>query len=268
MICLIVGAVAGFLGGLLGIGGGIIIVPALILLFDRSGVLAGAMAGPASITLIAVGTSLATIIFTSAAGARVQMRAGMVDWSIVRRFTALLVFGSYVAGFVAALLPDVTLRVLIGAFLGVVATVMLTNWRPAPHRVLPGKYGCASIAGGAGLVSGVAGIGGGNVIVPTLVYFNIPIHRATATATTLGFPIAVAGTLGYIHRGFADTRLADGLLGYLYLPALLAIVSTTILFAPLGVRVAHRLAPAPLRRAFGVLLVIVSARMCWAALAP
>jgi uncharacterized membrane protein YfcA len=268
IICLFVGAFAGFLGGLLGIGGGIVIVPALILLFDHSDALAGASSGAASVTLIAVGTSLATIIFTSASAARVQIRAAMVDWTIVRRFTLLLVIGSYAAGFLAALLNGVTLRLLIGAFLAAVAVVMLTNWRPAPHRVLPGRFGCAVIAATAGLVSGIAGIGGGNVIVPTLIYYNVANHRATATATTLGFPIAVAGTLGYIHRGFHETSFADGLLGFVYLPALLAIVTTTILFAPLGVRVAHRLAPLPLRRAFGVLLMLVSARMCWAVLAP
>jgi uncharacterized protein len=267
-ICLVVGAVAGFLGGLLGIGGGIVIVPALIFAFDHGGISATQSGNGVATTLIAVGTSLGSIVFTSAAAARAQIRAGMVDWAIVRRFTVALVLGSYAAGFVAALLSQSLLRGLIGAFLAFVSIVMSTNWRPAPHRVLPGATGTVGIAGFAGLVSGIAGIGGGNVIVPTLVYYNVPVHRATATASTLGFPIAIAGSLGYIHRGFATTSLDDGLLGYVYLPALIAIVCTTVLFAPLGVRVAHRLSPAPLRRIFGLLLLVVAMRMCWSAFAP
>jgi uncharacterized protein len=265
-ICLIVGAIAGFLGGLLGIGGGVVIVPALIFAFDHGGILSALSGTGSAITLIAVGTSLGSIIFTSAAAARAQIRAGMVDWAIVRRFVVALIVGSYAAGFVAALLPASVLRGVIGMFLAFVSIVMLTNWRPAPHRVLPGATGTAAIAGFAGLVSGIAGIGGGNVVVPTLVYYNVPVHRATATASTLGFPIAIAGSLGYVHRGFAETSLGDGLLGYVYLPALLAIACTTVLFAPLGVRVAHRLSPVPLRRMFGVLLIAVALRMCWTAL--
>jgi uncharacterized protein len=267
IVCLCVGAVAGFLGGLLGIGGGVVIAPALILLFDHTGILATHVGAANQTTLIAVGTSLASIVFTSAAAAVVQIRAKMVDWLIVRRFTVLLVIGSYGAGFVAALLPAATLRMLIGAFLAFVSVVMLTNWRPAPHRVLPGPAVSAVIAGGAGVASGIAGIGGGNIIVPTLIYYNVPVHRATATTSALGFPIAIAGSLGYITLGFGETRLSDGLLGYVYLPALGAIVCTTVLFAPLGVRVAPRLAPAPLRRLFGALLILVSLRMLWTAVA-
>ena len=189
IVCLAVGAVAGFLGGLLGIGGGVIVVPSLILLFDHTGMLREFVGDGNETTLVAVGTSLASIIFTSAAAAVTQTRARMVDWIIVRRFTGMVVLGSYGAGFIAAMLPLATLRALIGSFLAFVSIVMLTNWKPAPHRVLPGPAATVAIAGFAGLVSGVAGIGGGNVVVPTLVYHNVPVHRATATASVLGFPI-------------------------------------------------------------------------------
>ena len=166
IVCLLIGAIAGVLGGLLGIGGGVIVVPALIFLFDHTGILAD-HAGPGNgTTLVAVGTSLATIIFTSAAAAVTQTRARMVDWQIVRRFTPMVMLASYGSGFIAALLPLATLRASIGFFLGFVSIVMLTNWRPSPHRVLPGAVASAGIAGIAGLVSGIAGIGGGNVVVP------------------------------------------------------------------------------------------------------
>jgi uncharacterized membrane protein YfcA len=264
--CALVGAVAGFFGGLLGIGGGVIIVPSLILLFDAVGLEDLGGPGGNGTTLVAVGTSLASIVFTSASAARAQLRAGMVDWTVVRRWTVGLVLGSYLASFIAALLPLAASRALIGLFLLFVSFVMLTSWRPSPHRALPGRVASAVIASGGGLVSGIAGIGGGNVVVPTLVYHNVPVHRAVGTASALGFPIAIAGTLGYVHRGFAETLVADGFVGYVYWPALLPIVVLSVLTAPLGVAAALRLKPARLRRVFGAILLLVSARMFVSAL--
>ncbi len=262
-----VGIVAGFLGGLLGIGGGVVIVPALIIIFDLFDLVAHGAPGGNGATLTAVGTSLASIIFTSAAAARVQIRAGMVEWGVVKGWTGFLIVGSYAAGFLAAMMSLEVLRMLIGAFLLFVAMVMLTSWKPSPHRGLPGRAMSAVLGGVGGLVSGIAGIGGGNVVVPTLVYHNVPVHRATATASTLGLPIAVAGALGYMHRGWSDTSLSDGFLGFVYLPALAAIVVGSVALAPVGVRTAHRISATPLRRVFGVLLVIVSLRMFWSAIA-
>jgi uncharacterized membrane protein YfcA len=259
--CLGVGAVAGFLGGLLGIGGGVIIVPSLILLFDSIGL--SNLGGPPGngTTLVAVGTSLASILFTAASAARAQIRAGMVDWIVVKRWWCCLVIGSFASSYVAALLPASTMRIVIAAFLLFVASVMLTSWRPSPHRSLPGPALSALLSGLGGLISGIAGIGGGNVVVPTLIFHNVPVHRAIGTASALGFPIAIAGSLGYILRGLGATKLDDGFLGFVYLPALLAIVVTTVLFAPLGVRTALAIQPAPLRRIFGLILLALSARM-------
>jgi uncharacterized membrane protein YfcA len=250
--------VAGLLGGLLGIGGGIVVVPCLIMLFDRVHLFATA---PKAATLVAVGTSLASIVFTAAAAARAQMRARMIEWIVVRRWTIGLMIGGYASGFVAAALPLTTLRLLIGSFLSFVSIVMLTSWRPSPHRSLPGPVASGAIAGAAGLVSGLAGIGGGNVIVPTLVFHNVPVHRATATSSTLGFPVALSGALGYIVRGWRETSLDDGMLGYVYLPALAALVLSSIVTAPIGVRLAHRLPPGPLRKGFGGVLALVALQL-------
>ena len=128
-----------------------------------------------------------------------------------------------------------------------------------------------------GLISGLAGIGGGNVVVPTLVYFNVPLHRATATSSTLGVPIATAGALGYIVVGWGEVLVPEApsgslapsgwMLGYVYVPAFLAIVAATVITAPLGVRVAHALDPRPLRRVFGLLLIVVSLRMLYSVMA-
>jgi uncharacterized protein len=265
--CLAVGVLAGFLGGLLGIGGGIVIVPALILLFDAFGMFPPANDIDHASTLMAVGTSLATIIVTSAAAARAQFLARMVDWDIFRRWALPLMVGGYAAGFIAYLLSALVLRSLIGAFLLFVSFVMLANWKPAPHRQMPGRVGSGLLGGGAGLISGLAGIGGGNVVVPTLVYHNVPVHRATATSSALGLPVALAGTAGYVHRGWLETSLADGAFGFVHLPAFGTIALVTLFMAPVGVRAAHRLPALQLRRLFGALLILVAVRMLWSALA-
>ncbi len=254
------GGVSGFLGGLLGIGGGVVIVPALIILLDAT-----QATTPHHTTVVSVATSLACIIFTSASAAVAQARAGMVSWTLVRRLGPFLVLGSFLAGSFAHHIPVVWFRAFIGAFLMFVAVVMLTRWSPSPHRQMPGRGLSAGIGTGGGMVSAIAGIGGGNVIVPTLVYFNTPVHVATATSSTLGVPIAVAGALGYILSGWRTTALGDGYAGYVYLPAFAALVVAAVICAPLGVRTAHRIKAQPLRRAFGVLMLFVSARMFYSA---
>ncbi|MEQ8783549.1 MAG: sulfite exporter TauE/SafE family protein [Roseibium album] len=257
--CVGIGALSGFLGGLLGIGGGVVIVPLLIVLLDLL-----AFLPRDDVTAVAVATSLACVLFTSASAAVTQMRARMVDWHIVRRWAPSLILGSYLAGWIATALPLLVFRGLIGGFLLFVAFVMLTRWRPSAHSQPPGVALSAALGSAGGVISGIAGIGGGNVVVPTLVYFNVPVHRATATSSTLGVPIALAGTLGYVSVGWGQD-LGPGMIGYLYLPGFLAIVSAAVLMAPVGVKTAHAVPAQPLRRAFGVLLVIVSTRMLYSA---
>lgn len=254
-----IGAVSGFLGGLLGIGGGVVIVPALIVLLDLA-----ILFDPHAATAVAVATSLACIVFTSLSAALTQIRAQMVDWLIVRRWAGFLIVGSFLSGSFAAALPTVLFRGFIGCFLLFVALVMLTSWKPSAHRTVPGTGLSALLGIGGGLISGIAGIGGGNVIVPTLIYFNTPVHRATATSSTLGVPIALAGVLGYIISGWGN-EAGEWMLGWVYLPAFAAIVATSMVFAPVGVKVAHRVAPLPLRRSFGALLILVSGRMLYSA---
>ena len=257
--CVGIGVLSGFSGGLLGIGGGVIIVPLLIVLLDLLAFL------PADdVTAVAVATSLACVLFTSLSAALAQMRARMVDWDIVRRWAPFLIGGSFLSGWVATALPVLVFRGFIGLLLLFVAFVMLTRWRPSPQHQPPGLGLSALLGGAGGLASGMAGIGGGNVVVPTLIYFNVPVHRATATSSTLGVPIALAGLLGYVSVGIGQD-LGDGMVGYLYVPGFLAIVSAAVVMAPLGVKVAHAVAAQPLRRAFGILLVLVSGRMLYSA---
>jgi len=242
----------------LGIGGGVVIVPGLLALFaatDRF--------GDGSATLVALGTSLAIIVFTSIAATRAQVRAGNIEWPVFYRWVVWLVAGALGAGYVASALGPTMLRGFIGIFLLCVGLVMLTQWRPAPNRGLPGRLSAPGIAAAAGMVSGLAGIGGGNVIVPTLSYCNVPIHKATATASAFGIPIAAAGAVGYSLQG----SWTPSLWGMIYLPAVLGIALTAVVAAPIGVRSAQLIEPERLKRYFGVLLLLVAARMLWSAFA-
>ena len=254
--CLLLGAGAGFLGGLLGIGGGVVMVPGLLLLFEWRQLFA------TEALLVAVGTSLAVIIFTSASAGRAQIRAGRVQWPIIRAWTLWLVLGAWLASAIAVELGDTSLRAFIAVFLLAVALVMLLDWKPAPGRELPGRLGSAALGTAAGTVSGLAGIGGGNVIVPTLVYHNVPVHQATATSSVFGVPLASAAALGYALQG----ELTLWQWGYIYVPAALALLFASVLTAPLGVRCAHRIRPLALKRLFAGLLTLVAGRMLWGAL--
>jgi uncharacterized membrane protein YfcA len=138
---------------------------------------------------------------------------------------------------------------------------MLSNWQPHPHRQFPHVLGAAGIGTAGGVAAGLAGIAGGNVIVPTLIYFNTPIHNATATSSALGVPIALTATLGYLLS--APTLINGPLLGYVDLSAFGPIVLGALIAAPLGVKLAHRVPAPKLKKGFGVLLIFVSARMLY-----
>ena len=259
--CLTVGAVAGVLGGMLGIGGGVVIVPSLLVLFEGLG-----MTTETGLR-VAVATSLASIVATSASAARAQHRRGAVEWPLVLRMAPWLVAGSVVCAPAVELLPARILGLLVGAFFAAVAVVMLSNWSPAPAGRDPRGSTVATVGLGAGAISSAAGIGGGNVLVPTFVWFGIEMPRATGTSSALGVPIALAGTIGWILASRDAPELPPFTVGYVLWPAAIAIAATSVLTAPLGVALAHRVPRLALRRTFGILLLLVSARLVLRALA-
>lgn len=258
LICyLLLGALAGLLGGMLGIGGGVILVPALIFLFEAQGF-------PTElIPQLAVASSLGSIIFTSAAAMRAQAKRGAVDWVLFRQWSVTVVAGGFCSGFVASLLPALYLKRAIAVFLTFVAVMMLCRWLPKPERHLPGALGRAGLGFASGLGSALAGIGGGNIIVPLLVFFNVPMQRAAATASALGLPIALVGSLGYLMAGWGHTSLPPGAFGFIFMPATLGIAAMALLCAPLGVAISHRTPAARLKRIFGGVLLVVAGRMLW-----
>jgi uncharacterized protein len=249
------GALAGILAGLLGIGGGLVLVPILVFSFAQQGV-------PfPHIMHLALGTSMASIIFTSVASFRAHHKRGAVQWPIVRRIWPGIVLGTFLGTFLAAYLSTFYLKMFFGIFLYIVALQMLTGKKPAPSRELPGRFGMFGVGNGIGVISSLVGIGGGTMSVPFMIWCNVTIHQAIGTSAAIGFPIAVAGTAGYILNGLPATGLPDYTLGYVYLPALAGLVTASMATAPLGVRLAHSLPVEGLKKGFGVLLIIVGSRM-------
>lgn len=254
LYCLL-GMAAGVLAGLLGVGGGIVIVPMLVFAFGWQHF------PPESVMLLALGTSLGSIMFTSVSSALAHARHGAVDWRTVIRISPGILLGTFAGTWLAALLSRRFLQGFFVCFLAYVAVQMLRGGKPRPSRHLPGRWGMGAAGGVIGVISSLVGIGGGTLSVPFLVWHNVAMHRAIGTSAAIGFPIAVAGCLGYLINGWNVAGLPAHCLGYLYLPALFSLVLCSMLTAPLGARIAHRLPVARLRRAFAVLLIAVGGKM-------
>ena len=255
LIYLALGAFAGTLAGLLGVGGGLIIVPVLAWSFARHGIDHGV------IMHLAVGTSLTTIVFTSLSSVRAHHRHGAVRWQAFRQLVPGIVVGAWLGAAVADLLPTSAMRVVFGVFELVVAVQMGFALLPEGHRELPARLGMALAGTVIGGVSAVIGIGGGTLTVPFLVWCNVSMREAVATSAATGLPIAVAGAVGFVVTGWSAAALPPNAVGYLYLPALAGIVATSILFAPLGARLAHTLPTRALKRFFALLLALLGLRM-------
>ncbi|MCF3642573.1 sulfite exporter TauE/SafE family protein [Rhizobium sp. TRM95111] len=254
----LVGCLSGFLAGLLGVGGGIIIVPVLY------HVLAFFEVDAALRAHIAVATSLATIIPTSFQSIRAHHARGAVDIRLLRFWAPFVAIGVVIGVLVAAYAPGQALTAVFGCVAAIVAAYMLftrEGWHPI--SALPARPGQAAMAAGIGTISTLMGIGGGTLTVPTLSIFSYPVRRAVGTASVIGLVIALPGTLGYIINGWGKAGLPVYSLGYVNLAGMIAIVLTSLWFAPLGARTAHTIEPRTLRKLFGLFLAITSAKMLY-----
>ncbi|MEJ6022828.1 sulfite exporter TauE/SafE family protein [Ramlibacter sp. PS4R-6] len=247
------GIATGFLAGLLGIGGAMIMVPFVTIVLTHRGY-------PADYTVkMAVATSLATICFTSLSSMRAHHQRGAVLWKVVAVLAPGIIVGGLVGAQISAALPGKSLGVLFAIFVAFSATQMLIDRKPKPTRTLPGPLGMFGAGTLIGVVSSIVGAGGAFISVPFMTWCNVKIHDAVGTASALGFPIALAGTAGYAWAGRDLPGMPPGSIGYIYLPALLAISAASVLLAPVGARVAHRMDIRPLRRLFAVVLYILAA---------
>ena len=259
---LALGCGTGFLAGLLGIGGGMLMVPFLTFLLAQRGVPDGVA------VKMAIATSMSTILFTSLSSVRAHHRRGAVRWDIVRGMAPGIVAGGLLAGAgVFALVKGQALALFFALFVGFSATQMLRDRKPAATRSMPGPAGRAGAGAVIGFVSGLVGAGGGFLSVPFMTWCNVAIHHAVATSAAMGFPIALANTVGYVVGGWNQPAVIPGQFGYLYLPALVFIAAASVLTAPLGARAAHAMNVRQLRRVFALLLYALAAYMLYKALA-
>ncbi|NSX04547.1 sulfite exporter TauE/SafE family protein [Cupriavidus gilardii] len=257
---LLLGAFTGFCAGLLGVGGGMMMVPFLTLTFSW-------LAFPeAAIVHMAIATSMSTILFTSLSSVRAHHKQGAVRWKIVLALAPGILLGGMIGGGkVFAALKTGWLSLLFALFVGFSATQMLRSRKPSATRQLPGVPGMFGAGSAIGFLSSLVGAGGGFVSVPFMTWCNVPIHHAVATSAALGFPIAAASVIGYVWSGYQMTGLPAGSLGYVYLPALAVIAVASVLTAPLGARTAHRMEVRKLKRIFAGMLFCLATYMLWKA---
>ena len=250
------GICTGFLAGLLGIGGGMIMVPFLTILLSNKGVSADLA------VKMAIATSMATIIFTSISSVRAHHKRGAVRWDLVKGLAPGIVLGSAIASVgVFAMLKGASLAIFFGLFVGFSATQMFLDKKPAPSRQMPGFGGQLAAGGVIGFLSGLVGAGGGFISVPFMAWCNIAIHNAVATSAALGFPIAVANVAGYVVSGLKVENLPSGAFGYIWVPALVVIALCSVFTAPLGAKAAHSLPVKKLKRIFASILYLLAAYM-------
>ena len=252
------GLCTGFLAGLLGIGGGMVLVPFLTWMLSQRGVSADLA------VKMAIATSMATILFTSISSVRAHHKKGAVRWDLVKGLAPGIVLGSLIGSLgIFALVKGGSLAIFFGGFVGFSATQMFLDKKPAPSRQMPGFAGQLGAGGLIGLLSGLVGAGGGFISVPFMAWCNVAIHSAVATSSALGFPIALANVAGYVVSGLSLQELPPYAFGYLWLPALVVIACCSVLMAPLGATTAHKLPVKQLKRIFAGMLYVLAGYMLY-----
>jgi len=255
------GALAGFLAGLLGVGGGLVIVPVVV------GVLEAAGLGGNHVQHLAVGTSLAVMVFTSFASVREHHKKGAVNWAIVRGMAPAMVLGTFAGSLLAGFIPSNGLKWFFVVYAYVIGAQMYLGAKPPASRNLPGRIGQAGAGSVIGMISSWVGIGGGSMSVPFMSWCNIPLKRAIATSAALGWPIAFSGALGYMASGWGRGDLPAYTVGFVYLPAVATLCLITMATAPMGARLAHRSPVAKLKKLFALLMAVMASQLLIKALA-
>ena len=253
---LLLGCFTGFVAGLLGVGGGMLMVPFMTFLLSHHGV------DSALAVKMAIATSMATIMFTSLSSIRAHHSRGAIRWDLVRTLApGITVMALLTGAFIYPLVKGAALALAFALFVGFSATQMLRNKKTQASRQMPGTAGRLAAGGVIGTVSGLVGAGGGFISVPFMTWCNVPMHNAVATSAALGFPIAVASTMGNVIGGWSVSNPLPGGLGYLWIPGLLVVASASVLLAPVGAKAAHAMNVAHLRRVFAFMLYALASYM-------
>lgn len=254
----LLGVFTGFLAGLLGVGGGMIMVPFLTAMLSHRGV------APDLAVKMAIATSMSTIVFTSLSSVRAQHKRGAVRWELFKTLAPGIVLGALVASVgVFSLIKGASLAMVFAVFVAFSATQMFLDRKPSPTRQMPKTLGSTLAGSLIGFLSGLVGAGGGFISVPFMVWCNVSAHTAVATSAALGFPIALVNGVGYMWSGQGLANLPAYSVGYVYLPALLVIASCSVLVAPQGVKVAHALPVTQLKKVFATVLYLLASYMLY-----
>lgn len=253
--CIALGAIVGFLAGLLGIGGGLIVVPALVYLLPQLGV------NEAVVMPLALGTSLAAIVITSSSAALAHHKNNNIPWHLAKPLMALVAIGALMGAFIADALSTQALKAFFASVVILLASYMLMSISSQKERELPAKVVLQGISWLTGIIASLMGMAGGAILVPALSYFGMPLRHSIGIATVCGVLVALFGSLGYIITGLDQNALPQWSLGYIYLPALLGIIISSSLFAPLGVKFASKLPVKTLKKCFAVFLIFVAIEM-------
>lgn len=251
----LLGIFGGFVAGLFGVGGGLTLVPFMYMLFVAQNF------PPEHLMHLALGTSMATIVFTSISSMRAHHSHGAVRWDIVRTMAPGLVLGTFGGSLVAGQVPTGPMTAIFVVIVYYASAQMMLDFKPHAHRQMPNALGRFVAGSVIGVISSLVAAGGGFLSVPFMLFCNVAIHNAVGTSSALGFPIAVAGAVGYIVAGLNDSGLPAYTLGYIYLPAFFGIVVMSISMAPVGARLAHKLPVKQLKRAFGGFLALLATKM-------
>jgi len=252
---LALGAFVGFFSGLLGIGGGSAMVPVLALIYSAKGF------APEHTVHLALGTALSTILFTSASSVRSHHQRRAVNWSVMLAMMPGIVAGTFGGALLAGYLDARVLSVAFTLLIYAMATQMLLDHNPAAVRGLPGPVSMSAAGGAIGFFASLTGTAGASLTVPYLVRRSLGVHEAIGTAAAVGWPLAIAGTVGYIAAGAGRPGLPDWSAGYVYFPALAWIVAASMAMAPVGARIAHRTPGRTLKRVFAVVLFLLATNM-------
>jgi uncharacterized membrane protein YfcA len=201
------------------------------------------------------------VIFTSLSSLRAHDRHGAVNWAVLRRLLPGIVIGTGLGTLLARHIPTFPLAVIFVVCMLYMASSMLFNWKPKPTRQLPGTTGLLLVGTGIGVCSALAAMGGATLTIPFLVFCNVPFHTAIGTASAIGFPIAVVGTIGYLINGWGSAGLPAHSVGYIYIPALIGFTVGSMVLAPFGARLAHRTSERSLKRIFAIVIGALGLKM-------
>lgn len=252
---LLVGAFTGFMAGLLGVGGGMMLVPFMSLFFTIAGF------PNEAVIKMALATALTTILFTSIGSVRAHHQGGKVRWEIVKPMGVGAFIGTFIGANFASALKSSWLEIFFAVFVGYSALKMFRNTKPKPSRDVPPPAALGLVGSGIGFISSLVGAGGAFISTPFMVWCNVAMHQAIGTSAALGFPIAAGGLIGYLVAGANVTGLPSYSVGYIYLPALAACAVASLITAPIGARTAHKTNVATLKRVFACLLLVLASYM-------